>query len=191
MSLNKLLLQGLDLMNSLIAVLMRFRKEYAAITCDIEQMFHSFYVVPEHRNYLRFLWFKYNQLDGPIVECRMNVHLFGATSSPGVANFSLRKTADIGREEFGNEAADFTQNDFYVAIDLMKTTQTMCARANLRLHKFASNRREVLEPLTVNDRAKDVKDIDLRHEVLPVQRLLGTFCCIESDTPGFRIELIS
>jgi hypothetical protein len=68
-SLNKLLLQGPDLMNSLIGVLLRFRKEYVAVTCDIEQMFHSFYVIPEHRDYLRFLWFKDNNLDGTIVEC--------------------------------------------------------------------------------------------------------------------------
>ena len=65
----------------------------------------------------------------------------------------------------------------------------MCASANLRLHKFASNRREVLESLPVDDRAKYLKDIDLRHDVLPVQRSLGTFWCIESDTLGFRIEL--
>ena len=65
----------------------------------------------------------------------------------------------------------------------------MCASANLRLHKFASNRREVLESLPVDDRAKDLKDIDLRHDVLPVQRSLGTFWWIESDTLGFRIEL--
>jgi hypothetical protein len=65
----------------------------------------------------------------------------------------------------------------------------MCASANLRLHKFASNRREVLEALPANDRAKDLKDIDLRHDVLPIQRSLGTFWCIESDTLGFRIEL--
>ena len=200
-SLNKLLLQGPDLMNSLIGVLLRFRKEYVAVTCDIEQMFHSFYVSPEHRDYLRFLWFKESDLASPIVECRMNVHLFGATSSPGVANFSLRKTADVGQNKFGSEAADFLENDFYVddgftslptneeAIDLIQATQAMCASANLRLHKFASNRCEVLEVLPVNDRAKDLKDLDLRHDILPVPRSLGTFWCIESDTLGFRIEL--
>ena len=65
----------------------------------------------------------------------------------------------------------------------------MCASANLRLHKFASNRCEVLEAVPVNDRAKDLKDLDLRYDTLPVQRSLGTFWCIESDTVGFRIEL--
>ena len=36
---------------------------------------------------------------------------------------------------------------------------------------------------------KDLKDIDLRHDTMPVQRSLGTYWCIESDTFGFRIEL--
>ena len=44
----------------------------------------------------------------------MNVHLFGDVSSPGVANFGLRATAETGREQFGQAAADFLQQDFYV-----------------------------------------------------------------------------
>jgi hypothetical protein len=64
-----------------------------------------------------------------------------------------------------------------------------CASANVRLHKLASSRREVLESLAVDDRAKYLKHIDLGQDVLQVQRSLGTFLCIESDTLGFRIEL--
>lgn len=200
-SLNKHLLQGPDMMNALVGVLSRFRKEETAVTCDIEQMFHSFHVSPEHRDLLRFLWFKDNNLESQIVEYSMNVHLFGAVSSPGVANFGLRATAEAGREQFGNEAADFLKNDFYVddglksfatpakAICVIKNTQAMCAAVNLRLHKFASNSETVLEALPAEDRSKDLKDLDLRHDVLPVQRSLGTYWCIQSDTIGFRIEL--
>ena len=39
-SLNKNLLQGLDLMNSLMGVLCRFRLETVALTCDAKRMFH-------------------------------------------------------------------------------------------------------------------------------------------------------
>ena len=65
----------------------------------------------------------------------------------------------------------------------------MCAADNLRLHKFASNGKVVLEAMPVEDRSKVLKDLDLRDDVLPVQRSLGTYWCIESDTIGFRIEL--
>ena len=75
------------------------------------------------------------------------------------------------------------------AIELIEDSQALCASAKLRLHKFASNRKDVLEALPKDDRAGDLKDLDLRHDVLTVQRSLGTYWCIESDTLGFRIEL--
>lgn len=200
-SLNKHLLQGPDQLNSLVGVLTRFRKEAVAFTCDIEQMFHSFFVSPGHRNYLRFLWFMNNDLTGPIVEYQMDVHLFGATSSPSIANFCLHQTAKTYRNKYGEEAANVLLKDFYVddglksepttdqAINIIKDTQQMCAAANLCLHKFASNKTEVLESLPTEDHAKDLKDLDLRNDSIPIQRSLGTYWCIESDTLGFRIQL--
>ena len=77
-------------------------------------MFHSFHVTPSCRDFLRFLWFENNDLDGTITEFRMNVHLFGAVSSPAIANYSLHKTAETGRAEFGDKAADFLRRNFYV-----------------------------------------------------------------------------
>ena len=65
----------------------------------------------------------------------------------------------------------------------------MCARDNLCLHKFASNCKEVLEALPVNDRTKDLKDLDLWQDTMPVQGSLGTYWYINSDTFGFRNEL--
>ena len=131
----------------------------------------------------------------------MNVHLFGAASSPGVANFYLHQTEESHRHEFGDNASDFPLRDFYVddglksvpiveqAHQLIKCSQAMCASDNLRLHKFASNCKEFLEDLPVSDRAKDFTDLDLRRDKMPVQRSLDTYWCIESDTFGFRIEL--
>ena len=55
-SLNNNLMRGPDLMNSLIGVLMRFRKNRIALLGDIEAMFYQVFVKPEHANALRFLW---------------------------------------------------------------------------------------------------------------------------------------
>jgi hypothetical protein len=44
----------------------------------------------------------------------MKVHLFGAVSSPGCANFGLKRAADEGEDKFGEDAAEFIRRDFYV-----------------------------------------------------------------------------
>lgn len=198
-SLNRELLPGPDLMNSLVGVLMRFRRETNAIMCDIEQMFHSFHVDPNHRDFLRFLWFEDNTPGKPITEYRMNVHLFGNGPSPAVATFRLRKTAADGEEEFGEDAMKFVHRNFYVddglaslptaqqAIALVTATQAMLCTANLRLHKIVSNSIEVMEAFPVEDRGKGVRDLDLYRDSLPVQRSLGVFWDLKNDSFTFQV----
>ncbi|KAL5011234.1 hypothetical protein ScPMuIL_011683 [Solemya velum] len=136
-ALNEHLLQGPDLTNSLIGVLCRFREKPIAIMGDIERMFHQFKVNREDRNYLRFLWWKDGNLENDPTVYRMNVHLFGATSSPGCANFGLKKIASDNKDDFNENVSDFITNDFYVddglrsfdsaeeAIDLIKGKQIL------------------------------------------------------------------
>ena len=198
-SLNKVLLPGPDLMNNLIGVLMRFRKENVAVMCDVEQMFHSFHVDPAHRDFLRFLWFEDNDPSKPVTEYRMNVHLFGNGPSPAVATYGLRRTAVDGEEKYGEEAKNFICRNFYVddglaslttaqgAIDLVKGAQATLATAKLRLHKVVSNSVEVMEAFPAEDRAKDVRDLDLRSDSLPAQRSLGVFWDLETDAFTFKV----
>lgn len=94
-SLNKLLLPGPDLTNSLLGVLICFRQDPVAIVADIKQMFHSFKDKKEHRDFLRFLWYKNNDPTAEVIEYRMKVHIFGNASSPAVPNHGLRKTAEV------------------------------------------------------------------------------------------------
>ena len=191
-----MLLPGPDLMNNLIGVVMSFCKEKVAVICDVEQMFHSFYVHPAHRDFFRFLWFKGNNPSKPIVEYRMNVHLFGNGPSPTVATYGLRRTASNGEE-----AKRFIHRNFYVddglaslpnaqqAIELVKNAQASLATANLRLHKVVSNSVEVMEAFPAEDRAKNVRDLDLRHDSLPAQRSLGVFWNLEMDAFTFKVTL--
>ena len=102
---NDHLLQGPDLTNGLIGVIIRLRQERIAFMCDVEKMFHQFRVDKKNRDYLRFLW---NDDD-----YRMKVHLFGAASSPGCANYGLKQIA-IGYEEDSPDAAFFIRKNFYV-----------------------------------------------------------------------------
>ena len=200
-SLNDHLLKGPDLTNTLIGVLSRFRQEPVAFMCDVEQMFHQFKVNVEHRDYLRFLWWENEDYDRNPTEYRMNVHLFGASSSPGCANYGLKQTATDNEEEFGSDAANFIRQDFYVddglksvstaerAIKLIANGKEICAKGGMRLHKIISNSRAVMDTIPPDDRAKEAKDLDFLNDDLPIERALGVQWCVESDTFKFRITL--
>ena len=200
-SLNKELLSGPDTHNSLLGILIRFRKNPVGVVCDIEQMFHSFHVHPPHRDLLRFVWFAENDKGKEIIDYHMVVHLFGNTSSPAVATYGLRKTAEEGKGEFGQAARDFVVEDFYVddgltsrntseeAVSLIKSTQAMLADANLRLHKIASNSVEVMKALPDQDRADHLKDLHPYQGPLPSQRSLGVMWNLEKDAFTFQISL--
>nr|XP_054759571.1 uncharacterized protein LOC129265622 [Lytechinus pictus] len=200
-SLNDNLLQGPDLTNGLVGVLCRFRQEEVAVVGDIKGMFHQFFVSEEDRDLLRFLWWEDGDPNKNVIEYRMKVHLFGATSSPGCANYGFKKAADDGEAEFGSDAASYIRDDFYVddrlksvatpdeAVSVMKASQAICSKAGLRLHKMMSNNKEVLQSFPIEDRAKGIADLDLEVDPLPIERALGVFWCVESDTLQFRIEL--
>ena len=75
-SLNDRVLQGPDLTNSLLGVLLRFRQEPIAIMADIEAMFHQVYVTPRNRDALRFLWWPNGDMERDAQE------LVAVSSSP-------------------------------------------------------------------------------------------------------------
>ncbi|XP_067027926.1 uncharacterized protein [Acropora muricata] len=200
-SLNRYLLQGPDLTNNLTGVLCRFRKEPIAFMCDVEGMFHQVYVTPEYRNFLRFLWWENGDMEKEPMEFRMKVHLFGAVSSPGCANFALKRTANDFEFKFGTEAAEFVRHDFYVddglksvssasqAIALIQNTRNLCAEGGFNLHKFVSNDKEVVEATSKEQRAKEIREFDMTKDLLPMERALGVQWCVESDHLQFRVEL--
>ena len=200
-SLNKILLQGPDQMNSLLGILLRFRIGQVAVMGDVEQMFHSFQVIPQHRDYLRFLWFQDNDPSKPVIDYRMNVHLFGSISSPAVATFGLRMAADAGKDKHGDDTAEFVYRDFYVddgltslpdvesAVSLIKRTCNSLAAKGLRFHKIASNNKAVMNALPEGSIAKDLACLNLDYDKLPTQRSLGIQWSLEEDALFFHVEL--
>ena len=51
-----------------------------------------------------------------------------------------------------------------------------------------SNRRDVLEEVCKEDRAEEARNIDLKIDHLPTERVLGVSWCIENDSFSFKIE---
>lgn len=75
------------------------------------------------------------------------------------------------------------------AIDLLKRTQKILAASNLKLHKIASNSSKVMKAFAPEDLAKDLKDINLGADPLPLQWSLGLMWNLESDSFGFQVSL--
>ena len=131
----------------------------------------------------------------------MTVHLFGATLSPGCANFTLKSTANDHKSEFAPFKTDFLCNDFYgdsglksvptadKEVKLVKDVKQMCNKGGFRLHKFVSNSKEVIRRIPESDRADGVKELDLDLDSLPLERALGIKWCVESDCFQFIITL--
>ena len=143
-SLNKQLLQGPDLTNRIVGVLSRFRQEAVGLTGG--------------------------DLSAELVEYRMVKHIFGATSSPSVVNFCLKKTTMM-EEQQNSEVANVIDRNMYVD-DLMKSIETAADAISLankvskqlnkggfHLTKWCSNDRRVIAAIPesekfVTDRAK-------------------------------------
>lgn len=122
-SLNSQLLQGPDMMNSLVGVLTRFRQEKIALGADIEAMFHQVRVCEADRDALRFLWWPGGDMSkSPKIYC-MQVYLFGTTSSPSCATYALKRTASDNAGKFPDKVVDTVYRNFYVD-DCLKSVAT-------------------------------------------------------------------
>ncbi|XP_003724582.2 uncharacterized protein LOC100890015 [Strongylocentrotus purpuratus] len=197
-SLNQNLLQGPDLTNSLLGVLTRFRQDHIAVMADIEAMFSQVRLRKEDKDLHRFLWWPDGNIERPIKEYRMNVHVFGATSSPACANYALKQTAEQCEHD---EVAHIIQHDFYVddclyssstvekAVELSKGLQATCGRGGFHLTKWNSNHRAVLHAIPKDERASSVQQLNFEKDKLPQERALGILWNAETDSFGYSIKI--
>ncbi|RUS72387.1 hypothetical protein EGW08_019847 [Elysia chlorotica] len=191
--LNDHLLTGPNLISNLVGILCRFRQHSIAFTCDIEKMFYQFEVTPHHRDYLRFLWWEHGNLAEEPSIFRMKVHLFGAASSPGCANYALKHIA-TDCEDTHPAGARFIQESFYVddglmsvpdietATKIIQEAVAICATGGIRLHKFASNNPSALKDVPPSERAEGSKSLTPE---TAIQRTLGMDWSTRKDTIHF------
>ena len=109
----------------------------------------------------------------------MTLHLYGATLSPGCANFTLKPTTNDFEKGFGAATARFLRNDFYVddglksvpavadAVKLIVQAKNMRSKGGFPLHKFVSNTKEVNKGIPEPDRADGIKELNLDLNSLP------------------------
>ena len=199
-SLNSKLLQGPDLTNNLVGVILRFRQEKVAIAADIEAMFHQVRVKDDDCNALRFLWWPNGDLDQqPKIYC-MQVHLFGATSSPSCAAYALKRTGRDNSRVFDSEVVATVDKNFYVddclksvhseerAIQMVSELRSLLSLGGFRLTKWLSNNRAVLNSIPETERAPSVINLE-PDDALPCERALGTIWDVNDDKIKFKVKI--
>ena len=96
------------------------RQEPVAFMADIEAMFYQVRVPEAQRDLFRFMWWPNGDITQDLQEYQMNVHLFGAVSSPSCANFCLKKAAEDCINDVGIDTANVLEKNFYVEISTRK-----------------------------------------------------------------------
>ena len=198
-SLNDKLMQGPDLVNSLVGVLTRFRQEPIVLVADIEAMFHQVKVRDSDCDALRFLWWTEGNLNEEPDEYRMKVHIFGATSSPSCTAYALKRTASDNKKAFSSEAVSTVKHNFYVddllksvgsvsqAVTLAAELRELLKHGGFRLTKWISNSKEVLQTIPTSEQAPCIANMSLGDN-LPTDRALGVGWNVEQDALVFRIK---
>ena len=82
-------LQGLDLTNSLLGILLRFRQYPGRVSANIEAIFHQVVIPMEDRDVLRYLWWPDGDTDKAPKVYQKKVYLSGGTRSLRVCSYAL------------------------------------------------------------------------------------------------------
>lgn len=99
-------------------------------------MVYCFSNAEEHRDFLRFLWFKDNDMHKEITEYRMKVHVFGNSPSPSVAIYCMQTAARKEETLYGSDATQFGVRDFYVDNGLSSVASSHLAINLLRRQRI-------------------------------------------------------
>ena len=198
-SLNDNLLQGPDLTNSLVGVFLRFRQEPIALVGDIKSMFYQVFVSEQDRDALRFLWYPDGDLEKAPVDHRMNVHVFGSTSSPSAAAFALRRVAEDNASNVDPFVIETVLKNFYVddlckscstvneAVELLDQLCRLLKNGGFHLTKFFSNSKDVLRCIPPENLASSVAGSCDRE--LPTQKALGVYWNAETDKLEVKVSI--
>ena len=193
-ALNDCLLQGPDLNNRLLGVLLRFRKHSVAFAADIECMFHCFKIPESQRHLLSFFWPANNDPSRELAVFQATVHPFGNVCSPAVAIYGLHKTATLPCTpslQIPKSSRNFILENFYVddglgsSASVQEATLTLqgaialLKRYNIRLHKIISSHAETLKAFPKTEICPDVESIEL--SLTEAQRTLGLAWHVVSD----------
>ncbi|VDH93451.1 Hypothetical predicted protein [Mytilus galloprovincialis] len=127
----------------------------------------------------------------------MIVHLFGATSSPSIYNFSLRRTTVIHGDQYDKQISEPIERNMYVddclvlaktnykAVSLVEIVTSICKQGGLNIIKWASTSPNVVNSIPEKDCAKEVKQWNLHTD--SVRRTKKLFLLLIVTRKGYKL----
>ena len=180
-SLNSFLHTGPSLVPLLFSILLRFRSYAVALVADIEKAFLQISVHPDHRDFLRFLWFDdIHSEDLNVTAFRFTRILFGMNCSPFLMNGTIRHHVTKNYMESDPEFVRTFLESLYVddlnsggndevdTYELFKKSKIRLAEGGFNLRKFKSNSYDLLKSInsTCNDPVLSTADFERDDKVL-------------------------
>ncbi len=196
-SLNEMMMVGPVVQDSLIFIIIRFRKHPIAFTADIAKMYRQILVNPKQRDLQRIVFRTHPSL--PIRDYRLNTVTYGTASAPYLATRCLKQLANDSTVSHPL-ASPILDSDAYVddiqsgsisvpaAIETIEQLNSLCSTAGFPLRKWTCNNEEVLSSIPAELReTKSLIPVDTDHTV----KTLGIFWNPQTDEYSFQINLPS
>lgn len=171
-SLNDVLYKGPSLTPELFKLLIKFRIYPIAITSDIEKAYLQINVHADHKDYLRFLYYR-NVYDpnSEIIRYRFNRVIFGANCSQFLLNGTVRKHASryerIDQEFSRKIRADFYVDDFISGVsteeeglDLYEKMMIWFKECSFNVVKWRTNHETLRETLNTRETKEGNKIVE-------------------------------
>lgn len=177
--LNDFLLQGPDLVPSLISVIWNFRIHAVAFSGDIKEMFHQVLIDPDDVASMRFLFRGMNRDRDPLTY-QMNVMIFGAVCSPSMAQFVKNENSKMLNDpeiEFAMTKLHYVDDyldgskDEDLAINKIQKIISVHKNSGFEMVNWMCNSQKVLNALPVEVLSNQNKNLNLENG--ESERVLG------------------
>ena len=145
------------------------------------------------KNYLRFLSWPNGDLALQPLTYNMSIHIFGATSSPSCAQFSLLECAEDQSVELHDKVKSvivnnclFSVSSVEEAVFLAKQVSLALKNCGLNLTKWLSNNPEVLQALPQDKLCKSILNFSGSEQVC--ERIVGVEWDVSKYNFVFRVN---
>ncbi|XP_063635689.1 uncharacterized protein LOC134806062 [Cydia splendana] len=195
--LNDFLLQGPDLLQSLLGIMFRFREGSIAWAGDIKDMFLRIRIREEDQNALRFLWRE--STSEPVKTYAMTALIFGANCSPFVAQFIKNKNAQrfeadmpdavnaIIKSHYMDDYLD-SHDDEQTAVKIINDVLKIHNDGGFEMRNLTCNKPEILSHMPVETLSPSAIRFKIGGENL-CERTLGLLWNPVIDSLGFDMSL--